>query len=511
MENEILVLDFGSQYTQLIARRIRELKIYCEIKPYSITHEEIRSISPKGIILSGSPSSVHQPGAPLCGREIFELGIPVLGICYGMQLMAHLLGGEVVQASQKEYGRAYLEVMDDEDLFKGLASPTEVWMSHGDRILSLPPSFRVLARTDNSPMAAMAHREARLYGLQFHPEVVHTPKGKDILANFLFTVCGCVPTWTMESFLKKSVEEIRDKVGNKRVICALSGGVDSSVVSVLVHRAVGDQLTCIFVDNGLLRTGEARRVQETFGRHLQMDVRFVDASDRFLERLKGVTDPEIKRKIIGEEFIRVFEKESLGLGSVAFLAQGTLYPDVIESVSVKGPSATIKSHHNVGGLPETLAFQLLEPLRELFKDEVRELGRLLGIPKEIVERQPFPGPGLAVRIVGEVTPNRLRIVREADAIVEEEIKREGLYYKIWQSFAVLLPVKTVGVMGDERTYEYAVAIRAVESLDGMTADWVKLPYPLMEKLANRIINEVEGVNRVVYDISSKPPSTIEWE
>ena len=511
MKDSILILDFGSQYTQLIARRIRELKVYSEIRPYYISPQEVQAFQPKGIILSGGPSSVHQPQAPLCDRKILELGIPVLGICYGMQLMTHLLHGKVEKAAKREYGRAYLEILDQQDLFKDLPQHIEVWMSHGDRILELPPGFQALARTENSPLAAMANREKKLYGLQFHPEVVHTPRGKEILANFAFHICWCSPTWTMESFLEKSVREIRETVGKERVICALSGGVDSSVVSVLVHRAIGNQLTCIFVDNGLLRAGEAARVLKTFARHFHMDVRFVDASERFLEKLKGVADPETKRKSIGEEFIRVFEEEASKLGEAKFLAQGTLYPDVIESVSVRGPSATIKSHHNVGGLPEKLSFQLLEPLRELFKDEVRELGRLLDLPQEIVGRQPFPGPGLAVRIIGEVNRERLRIVREADTIVEEEIKREGLYYKVWQSFAVLLPIKTVGVMGDERTYEHVVAIRAVESLDGMTADWVRLPYSLMERLSNRIINEVEGVNRVVYDISSKPPSTIEWE
>ena len=511
MEDKILILDFGSQYTQLIARRIRELKVYSEIKPYYITPEEVLSLSPKGIVLSGGPSSIYDLQAPLCSKKILQLQCPVLGICYGMQLMAHLLGGQVEKATKGEYGKAYLEISDNRDLFQGLPQKIQVWMSHGDRVLTLPPDFKVLARTENSPYAAIANRERALYGLQFHPEVVHTPRGKTILSNFLFNICKCKPTWTMESFLDKSIEDIRRRVGKERVLCALSGGVDSSVVALMVHKAVGNQLICIFVDNGLLRQGEAERVRETFARHFKMNVRFVNAAERFLKRLKGVTDPEAKRKIIGEEFIRVFEEEAKKLGKVSFLAQGTLYPDVIESVSVKGPSAVIKSHHNVGGLPERLSFQLLEPLRELFKDEVRELGRLMGIPQEIVGRQPFPGPGLGVRIVGEVTQERLRILREADAIVEEEIKKEGLYYKIWQSFAVLLPVKTVGVMGDERTYEYAIAIRAVESLDGMTADWVKLPYHLLERLSNRIINEVKGVNRVVYDISSKPPSTIEWE
>jgi len=511
LEDKILILDFGSQYTQLIARRIRELKVYSEIRPYHTSLEEVLPFSPKGIVLSGGPSSIHDPQAPLCSEKILRLPYPVLGICYGMQLMAHLWGGQVEKATKREYGKASLEILDNGDLFQGLPQKIQVWMSHGDKVLTLPSGFKVLARTENSPYAAMANRERSLYGLQFHPEVVHTPRGKTILSNFLFNICKCKRTWTMESFLDKSMEDIRRRVCKERILCALSGGVDSSVVALLVHKAVGDQLTCIFVDNGFLRHGEAARVQETFARHFHMNVRFVEASARFLNRLKGITDPEVKRMIIGEEFIRVFEEEAKKLGEVNLLAQGTLYPDVIESVSVKGPSAIIKSHHNVGGLPESLSFQLLEPLRELFKDEVRELGRLMGIPQEIVGRQPFPGPGLGVRIVGEVTQERLRILREADAIVEEEIKKEGLYYEIWQSFAVLLPVKTVGVMGDERTYEYVIALRAVESLDGMTADWVKLPYHLLERLSNRIINEVKGVNRVVYDISSKPPSTIEWE
>ncbi len=511
MEDKILILDFGSQYTQLIARRIRELKVYSEIRPYYTPLEEVLSFYPRGIVLSGGPSSIHDPQAPFCSEKILQLPCPVLGICYGMQLMAHLCGGQVEKAMKREYGKASLEILDNRDLFQGLPQKIQVWMSHGDKVLTLPPGFGILARTENSPYAAMANREMSLYSLQFHPEVAHTPQGKSILSNFLFNICKCKPTWTMESFLEKSMKDIQREVGKERILCALSGGIDSSVVALLVHKSVDDQLTCIFVDNGLLRRGEADRVQETFARHFHMNVRFVDASERFLNRLKGVTDPETKRKIIGEEFIRVFEEEAKKLGEVNFLAQGTLYPDVIESVSVKGPSVTIKSHHNVGGLPEKLPFQLLEPLRELFKDEVRKLGRIMGIPQEIVGRQPFPGPGLGVRIIGEVTQERLRILREADAIVEEEIKREGLYYKMWQSFAVLLPVKTVGVMGDERTYEYVIAIRAVESLDGMTADWIKLPYHLLEKLSNRIINEVKGINRVVYDISSKPPSTIEWE
>ncbi len=512
MEREkILVLDFGSQYTQLIARRVRECRVYSEIFPYNAAIEKIREFAPKGIILSGSPSSVFSEGAPLIDKEVFNLGVPVLGICYGMQLMAYLLGGEVGRSRDREYGRAELIIDDDRDLLWGVIDHSVVWMSHADRIEKCPRGFSAIAHTDNSPIAAMADHERRLYALQFHPEVVHTVEGKRILQNFALNICGCRPVWQMSSFIDWAVEDIKKTVGGGKVICALSGGVDSSVVAVLVHRAVGEKLTCIFVDNGLLRKGEAEKVEDTFERHFHIKLITVDARERFLELLKGVTDPEQKRKIIGKEFIKVFEEEAKKIRDVEFLAQGTLYPDVIESVSFKGPSATIKSHHNVGGLPEVMKLKLIEPLRELFKDEVRELGEELGLPDEICWRHPFPGPGLAIRCLGEITGQRLDILREADAIVLEEIKRAGLYREIWQAFAVLLPVRSVGVMGDERTYEYVLAVRAVTSMDGMTADWARIPDDVLGRMSNRIINEVKGINRVVYDISSKPPGTIEWE
>lgn len=516
----ILILDFGSQYTQLIARRIREAKVYCEIMPYNAGIERIKSFNPKGLILSGGPSSVYDQGAPLIKRDVLDLGVPVLGICYGMQLITYMLGGVVAKSQKREYGRAELVIDDAAGLFVGIgaeigaADPkprTIVWMSHGDRIEAMPEGFRSIAHTQNSPTAAMVDKAGRIFGVQFHPEVAHTPEGAAILQNFVYGVCGCKPTWTMASFIDYVVDEIKKTVGSKKVICALSGGVDSSVAAVLVNRAIASQLTCIFVNNGLLRKGEAEKVQQTF-KDMGLNLRYVDASGLFLERLKGVEDPEKKRKIIGNTFIEVFEKAANELGGGAeFLVQGTLYPDVIESVSFKGPSAVIKSHHNVGGLPEKMKLRLVEPLRELFKDEVRAIGRELRMPAEIIDRQPFPGPGLAIRILGEVTEARLAILREADYIVLDEIKKAGLYKEIWQSFAVLLPVKTVGVMGDERTYESVVAIRAVTSQDGMTADWARLPYDLMGVMSNRIINEVKGVNRVVFDISSKPPSTIEWE
>lgn len=509
--DRVLVLDFGAQYTQLIARRVREAGVYCEIFPFNATSERIAAFAPKGIILSGGPASVYDAGAPTVGRDLLDGRFPVLGICYGMQLMAHLLGGEVVAAGAREYGHADLSVDDAGDLLAGLGPTTRVWMSHGDKVLRLPAGYVPIAHTANSPHAAMRHREKPLYAVQFHPEVVHTLEGKTILENFLFQICGCAPTWNMRSFVKGAVEAIAERVGEKRVICALSGGVDSSVVAVLVHRAVGDRLTCIFVDNGLLRKGEAESVRKTFAEHFGIRLVAMDAEAQFLGALKGVTEPEEKRRIIGAEFIRVFEEEARKVGRVEFLAQGTLYPDVIESVSVKGPSATIKTHHNVGGLPAWMQFTLIEPLRELFKDEVREVGKELGLPEQILWRQPFPGPGLAVRCLGEVTQERLDLLRDADAIVEEEVTRAGLYRDLWQAFAVLLPVRTVGVMGDARTYEHVVAVRAVHSLDGMTADWAPLPHDLLGRLSNRIINEVKGVNRVVYDISSKPPSTIEWE
>ncbi|MDA8387976.1 MAG: glutamine-hydrolyzing GMP synthase [Nitrospiraceae bacterium] len=510
-EEKILVLDFGSQYTQLIARRVREANVYSEIFPWNAPPERIRKFDPRGIILSGGPASVYSEGAPLPDPAIFNLGAPVLGLCYGMQVMAHMLGGKVARSDRREYGRAELFVDDDKGLLWGVYEKSAVWMSHGDRIEKLPAGFSAIAHTANSPCAAMASPAAGLYALQFHPEVAHTEEGERIIRNFLFDICGCKPEWKMTSFMERTVRDIRDKVGAGGVICALSGGVDSSVAALLVHRAVGDALTCIFVDNGLLRKGESHKVTETFRKHFRMRLVHVDAGRRFLEKLRGVTDPEKKRKIIGAEFIAVFEEEAGRIENARFLAQGTLYPDVIESVSVKGPSAVIKSHHNVGGLPEVMKLELVEPLRELFKDEVRVLGRELDLPDDICLRQPFPGPGLAIRCLGEVTAERLEILREADAIVLEEVKKAELYNELWQSFAVLLPVRSVGVMGDERTYESAVAVRAVRSRDGMTADWARLPYDLLGTVSNRIINEVKGVNRVVYDISSKPPGTIEWE
>jgi len=508
---KILVLDFGSQYTQLIARRVRENNVYSEILPYNAPVDRIREFSPRGIVLSGGPSSVYDRDAPLPDREIFELNIPILGICYGMQVMAHMLGGRVTRGRKREYGRAELLIEERAGIFKGIKQKNVVWMSHGDRILRCPRGFVPIARTDNSPIAAMADKGRRFFALQFHPEVVHTEFGMDMLRNFIFHICGCKPLWTMRSFIETTVEDIKKRVGRDKVVCAISGGVDSAVTAVLVNRAIGRQLTCIFVDNGVLRTGEAVKVEKTLRRHFHMNIVCVDASERFLKKLKGVTDPERKRKIIGNEFIRVFEEEAKRLRGVRYLAQGTLYPDVIESISFRGPSATIKSHHNVGGLLKDMNLQLIEPLRELFKDEVRALGRELGMPEEIINRHPFPGPGLAIRIIGEVTSERCDILRKADAIVLEEVKRAGLYNELWQAFAVLLPIKTVGVMGDERTYENVIAVRAVMSVDGMTADWARIPYDVMATISSRIINEVKGVNRVVYDISSKPPSTIEWE
>lgn len=513
LKEKILVLDFGSQYTQLIARRVRENKVYSEIFPFNITIEKIKTFAPKGIILSGGPFSVYDKKAPLMDKKVFELDIPILGICYGMQLMAYCLGGTVARAVKREYGHAELIIDDDADLFKGVGSSltTGVWMSHGDRIERYPEGFIPIAHTSNSPIAAMADKKRKLFALQFHPEVAHTVEGVKILRNFLFNICKCKPEWTMQSFIETATKEIKKTVKDNGVICAISGGVDSAVTAVLTNIAIGKQLMCIFVDNGVLRTGEAKKVENTLRKHFHMNIVCVDASKRFLKKLKGITDPEEKRKIIGNEFIRVFEEEAKKVKGVKYLAQGTLYPDVIESTSFKGPSATIKSHHNVGGLLKGMKLKLIEPLRELFKDEVRVLGRELGMPEEIINRHPFPGPGLAIRIIDEVTPIRCDILRKADAIVLEEIKKSGLYNELWQSFAVLLPIKTVGVMGDERTYENVIAVRAVKSVDGMTADWARLPYEVLGNISNRIINEVKGVNRVVFDISSKPPSTIEWE
>ena len=513
-QEKILILDFGSQYTQLIARRVRECMVYSEIHPFNTSLDDIKKFNPKGIILSGSPASVHDEEAPFVDHQLLETGLPILGICYGMQLIIKLSGGEVEKSKEREFGNAQLLIDDSSDLFQGLnnnQSTIQVWMSHGDRVNVLPPNFTTIAHSRNSPVAAIRITNYPIFGVQFHPEVVHTPQGKHILENFLYKICGCKPLWNMKSFIDTSIEKIRLCAGNERVICGVSGGVDSTVVAVLLHKAIGKQLSCIFIDNGLLRKNEARKVVDIFRKHLRIDIMHVDGADRFITKLSNITDPEKKRKIIGEEFIYLFEKEAEKLGDVKFLSQGTLYPDVIESISIKGPSATIKSHHNVGGLPKRMKLKLIEPLRELFKDEVRAVGRELGIPEEIISRQPFPGPGLAVRIIGPVTSESLSLLREADAIVIEEIKKASFYYKVWQSFAVLLPVKTVGVMGDERTYENVIALRAVNSLDGMTADWVKLPHDLLSIISNRIINEVKGINRVVYDISSKPPSTIEWE
>ncbi len=509
----IIVLDFGSQYTQLIARRLRELSVYSEVLAPDTPAEAIRARQPAGIILSGGPKSVSDPGAPSCDRAVFELGIPVLGICYGMQLMTSALGGRVAPASEREFGHAAVVVCGagpDAALFAGVPETVRVWASHGDFVASVPKGFAVVATSANAPVAAMADPARSLYALLFHPEVVHTEHGLDILRNFAYRVCGCTGDWTMSSFVTEATARIRAQVGDGRVVCGLSGGVDSTVAAIILHRAIGEKLTCIFVDNGVLRLDEAAQIRRRFER-LGLPLVCTDASDLFLSRLAGVTDPEQKRKIIGATFIDVFEVEAAKVGRVDFLAQGTLYPDVIESVSIVGQSALIKSHHNVGGLPARMRMALVEPLRQLFKDEVRAVGREMGLEEEFVVRQPFPGPGLAVRLLGEVTRPRLEMLRRADAIVADEVRQAGWYQRLWQSFAVLLPVRSVGVMGDERTYEYTIAVRAVESRDGMTADWARLPHELLARISSRIVNEVRGINRVVYDISSKPPSTIEWE
>jgi GMP synthase (glutamine-hydrolysing) len=508
-DHSIFVVDYGAQYAQLIARRVRECKVYSEIIPHETSAEEIKRRAPSGLILSGGPMSVYEDGAPDIDPAVFDLGIPILGICYGTQLMARSLGGTVEPTGIREYGKTDLSVEEEGVLLDDLPLEQTVWMSHGDTITMAPAGFKVLAHTPVSPVAAMESVERGLYGLQFHPEVVHTPAGMEILKNFLYKGCDCLPTWTMSSVIEDSVADIRARVGKEKIICGLSGGVDSAVAAVLVHKALGDQLTCVFVDTGMLRMNEADEVVETFGRHHHMKLIHVDARERFLAKLEGVTDPEVKRKTIGETFIRVFEKVAREMEDTKFLVQGTLYPDIIESGTKD--AARIKSHHNVGGLPEDMDFELIEPLRALFKDEVRAVGEELGIPEEIVWRQPFPGPGLAVRIIGEVTTERLDILRKADAIVIEEIKRANLYREIWQSFAVLPCIKSVGVMGDGRTYAYPIVLRAVTSEDAMTADWARIPYDVLERISSRVINEVPGVNRVAYDISSKPPSTIEWE
>ena len=511
-KDTVVILDFGSQYNQLIARRVRECKVYSVLIPYNTPTWKIKSYNPKAIILTGGPASVTEKGAPRANPEIFKLGVPILGICYGMQFTAYALGGKVGKSKKREYGYAELVLNKKERFFKLFQKKEKVWMSHGDKVQEMPKGFVILAHTKNSHIASMADTVRKIYGVQFHPEVIHTPKGMQIFKNFLYDIAGLRPTWTMSSFIKNSIEEIKQRVGNEKVVLGLSGGVDSSVAAVLLHRAIGPRLHCIFVDNGLLRKYEREYVEKTFKNHFRINLHVVKSEKRFLDKLKGVTDPERKRKIIGKEFIKVFEEESRKLGNMKFLGQGTLYPDVIESVSAKGgPSATIKTHHNVGGLPKKMNLKLIEPLRGLFKDEVRLLGKELKLPDAMIHRQPFPGPGLAVRIIGDITKERLEILRNTDLIVQEEMEKYEGYKNIWQSFAVLLPVKSVGVMGDERTYENVAAIRAVTSQDAMTADWAKIPYDILGRISNRVINEVKGVNRVAYDISSKPPATIEWE
>jgi len=509
-KDRICILDFGSQYTQVIARRIREAKVYSEILPYSTSAKQLAALRPKGIILSGGPASVYGKQAPMPDPKVFELGVPILGICYGMQLLAKFHGGQVVRSKEREFGRGILKVTKQSDLFAGLSNSLEIWNSHGDKITKAPKGFKSIAKTKNAPYAVI--QKGDVYGMQFHPEVAHTPKGNRMISNFVHKICGCRRSWTTQSFIDSSVAEIQQIVGKERVILGLSGGVDSSVAAALLHKAIGKQLVCILVDNGVMRHGEVDSVKRIFRDGLGLKLKVVDARKRFMTKLKGVSDPERKRKIIGREFVRVFEEATQSVGKAKFLGQGTLYPDIIESVPIDGnPAALIKSHHNVGGLPKRMKFKLIEPLNQLFKDEVRAVGEVLDLPKEMVWRQPFPGPGLAVRCLGPVSEDKLEILRNADRIIVEEMKDAGYYYKVWQSFAVLLPVRSVGVMGDERTYDFTIAFRVVESQDAMTADWARLPHEFLAKLSNRIINEVDGINRVVLDISSKPPATIEWE